>query len=388
VTERLYYLDSYATEFRAGIIDASPDRCRIYLDRTAFYPTSGGQPHDLGTINGIEVVEILDADDGRIAHVLSGPIEGTDVDGRIDWQRRFDHMQQHTGQHLLSAVLIELFDAQTVSFHLGAESSTIDIARAALEPEEIRRALERANQIVFENRPVSVSFRHSSEDLGLRKATEREGMVRIVAIDKLDRSACGGTHVRTTGEIGSILIRRLEKVRGNVRVEFLCGMRAVKRAHADYEALAGIARSFSATLDEAPGLVTAQLGKLQESEKSRVKLLIELAQAKGRQLHADTPPSADGIRRVRRTSARMSDELRAEAQAFVSGGKAVFLALIEDPPALLLAASKDSGVNAGQLVKEAVNRVGGRGGGNPGLGQGSVPNRALLESLVAELALP
>jgi alanyl-tRNA synthetase len=387
VTERLYYHDSYATEFRAGIVDASPDRRRIYLDRTAFYPTSGGQPHDLGTINDIEIVEVLDEDDGRIAHLLSEPVEGSEVEGRVDWQRRFDHMQQHTGQHLLSAVLIELFDAQTVSFHLGVESSTIDIARPSLEPEEIRRALERANQIVFENRPVSVSFRHSSEDLGLRKATEREGMVRIVAIDKLDRSACGGTHVRATGEIGSILIRRLEKVRGNVRVEFLCGMRAVKRAHADYEALAGIARSFSATLDEAPGLVTAQIGKLQESEKSRGKLAIELAQAKGRQLHADTLPGADGICRVRRTSASSSDELRAEAQAFVSGGKAVFLALIDDPPALLLAASKDSGVNAGQLVKEAVSRVGGRGGGNPGMGQGSVPNRASLDSIAAELAL-
>jgi alanyl-tRNA synthetase len=133
--------------------------------------------------------------------------------------------------------------------------------------------------------------------------------------------------------------------------------------------------------------VTAQIGKLQESEKSRGKLAIELAQAKGRQLHADTLPGADGICRVRRTSASISDELRAEAQAFVSGGKAVFLALIDDPPALLLAASKDSGVNAGQLVKEAVSRVGGRGGGNPGMGQGSVPNRASLDSIAAELAL-
>jgi alanyl-tRNA synthetase len=387
VTERLYYHDSYATEFRAGIADASPDRRRIYLDRTAFYPASGGQPHDLGSINGIEIVEVLDEDDGRIAHLLREPIEGSEVEGRVDWQRRFDHMQQHTGQHLLSAVLIELFDAQTVSFHLGAESCTIDIARAALEPDDVRRALERANQIVFENRPVTVSFRHSSEDLGLRKAPEREGLVRIVAIDKLDRSACGGTHVQATGEIGPILMRRLEKVRGNVRVEFLCGMRAVKRAHADYEALAGIARSFSATLDDAPGLVAAQIGKLQEAEKSRGKLAIELAQARGRQLHAETPTGADGIRRAQRTAAGIGDELRAEAQAFVSGGKAVFLALIEDPPALLLAASKDSGVNAGQLVKEAVGRAGGRGGGNPGLGQGSVPDRALLESIVAELAM-
>ena len=384
MTERLYYHDSYATEFRAGIADASPDRRRIYLDRTAFYPTSGGQPHDLGTINGIEVVEILDEDDGRIAHILSEPLEGTEAGGRIDWQRRFDHMQQHTGQHLLSAVLVELFGAQTVGFHLGVEVSTIDIARPSLEPDEVRRTMERANQIVFENRPVSVTFRHSSEDLGLRKATEREGLVRIVSIDNLDRSACGGTHVRATGEIGPIAIRRLEKVRGNIRIEFLCGMRAVRRAHADYEALAGVARSFSATLDETPGLVATQIEKLQESEKARRKLAIELAQARGRQLYAETAPGSDGVRRVRRTLEATSDELRAEAQAFTSGDKAVFLALIEEPPSLLLAASKDSGINAGQLVKEAVSRVGGRGGGSPGMAQGSVPNRALLESMVAE----
>src|ERR1051326_7067054 len=149
-------------------------------------------------------------------------------------------MQQHSGQHLLSAVLLELFGAQTISFHLGSDGSTIDIGRPTLEPDEVRRTIERANQIVFENRPVTVTFRDSSEDLGLRKPTERQGTVRIVAIDNLDQSACGGTHVRATGEIGPILIRRLEKVRGSVRVEFLCGMRAVKRAQAGYDALANL----------------------------------------------------------------------------------------------------------------------------------------------------
>ena len=388
VTERLYYTDSYATGFQATVVEASADRRRIYLDRTAFYPSSGGQPYDAGTINGIEIEEIVDEDDGRIAHLLRGPLEAAEAQCQIDWTRRFDHMQQHTGQHLLSAVLVELFGAQTVSFHMGAESSTIDIERPALEPADVRRAMERANAIVFENRPVTVTFRHSSEDLSLRKPTEREGIVRIVSIEDLDRSACGGTHVRSTGEIGPILIRKLEKIRGNTRVEFLCGMRAVRRALADYEALAAIGRAFSAPVDETPGLVTAQIDKLQATEKARGKLAVELARAGGRQLYSETASGADGMRRVRRTVAAITEELRAEAQAFASGSKAVFLAVVEDPPSLLLAASKDSGVNAGALVKDAVTQAGGRGGGNPAMAQGSVPRRELLDEVVARVGRP
>jgi alanyl-tRNA synthetase len=381
VTERLYYTDSYLTDFRAGVADRGPDRRRVYLDRTAFYPSSGGQPHDLGTINGIEITEILDEDDDRVVHVLAAPLDASDVECRVDWNRRFDHMQQHTGQHLLSAVLLDLFHAQTVSFHVGVESSTIDIARPSLDADEVRRAVERANRIVFENRPVTVTFRHSSEDLSLRKATEREGMVRIVSIADLDRSACGGTHVRATGEIGPITIRKLEKVRANVRVEFLCGMRAVKRAQADYESLASIGRAFSAAVDEAPALVAAQIEKLQAAEKTARKLAMELAQARGRQLYAETPLGPDGFRRVRRTVPAITDELRAEAQAFTAGEKSMFVALAAEPPSLLVAASKDSGVNAGQLVKDAVTAAGGRGGGSPTMAQGSVPSLDALEAI-------
>src|ERR1700683_4868696 len=167
MTERLYYHDSYLIEFRARVVAVSPDaagpdRQRVYLDRTAFYPTSGGQPFDIGELGGLKVLEVVDEGD-RIAHVLAHALPAPEVDGRIDLARRFDHMQQHTGQHLLSAVLLELFDAPTVSFHLGAESSTIDVARA-LEPAQLREAERRANRIVFENRPVTISFQHSSED--------------------------------------------------------------------------------------------------------------------------------------------------------------------------------------------------------------------------------
>ncbi len=384
MTDRLYYQDSYLTEFRARVVDVSPDQQRIYLDRTAFYPKSGGQPFDTGQLGGLNVVEVIDEGD-RIAHVLSDRLELNEVDGRIDLSRRFDHMQQHTGQHLLSAVLLEMFDAATISFHLGAEACTIDIARA-LEPEQLRQAERRANQIVFENRPVTVSFQHSSQDLGLRKPTEREGEVRIVSIQDLDRSACGGTHVRATGEIGPILLRKLDRIRGHQRIEFLCGGRAVARARADFEALSQIARVFSAPLDDAPAMVEAQSDKLQEADKTRRRLATELAQASGRALYAEMPPGSDGIRRLLRRVKSLSEESRAEAQSFTASGPAIFLAPVEKPPSILLAASQGSGVHAGDLLKGFLAAAGGRGGGNASLAQGSLPSKEALDQLVRTVA--
>jgi alanyl-tRNA synthetase len=387
VTERLYYHDSYVTEFQASVADASPDRQRIYLDRTVFYPTAGGQPFDTGTLGGINVTEVIDEDE-RIAHVLDAPMHDLEVTGRIDWQRRFDHMQQHTGQHLLSAVLLEHFNAPTVSFHLGTESSTIDVTGSALDPKQLMAAEERANRIVFENRPVTMAFQHSSEDLGLRKPTEREGVVRIISIQDLDRSACGGTHVRATGEIGPILIRKLDRIRGNLRVEFVCGMRAVKRSRSDYDALSAIARAFSAPLDETPALVAAQMEKLQEADKTRRRITAELAQFKGRQLYAETQPGPDGIRRVVRRVASISEDQRVEAQSFTAGERSVYLAMAEDPPSVLLAASKDSGVNAGERIKAVLTKAGGRGGGSPTVAQGSLPSSELLDTVADQLAPP
>ncbi len=384
MTDRLYYQDSYLAEFRACVVDASPEQQRIYLDRTAFYPASGGQPFDTGKLGGIDVIDVVD-EDGRVAHVMSAPLAAREVAGVIDWRRRFDHMQQHTGQHLLSAVLVELFNAPTVSFHLGAEASTIDIARA-LEAGQIRAAERRANEIVFENRPVSVSYRHSSEELGLRKPTEREGQVRIISIQDLDRSACGGTHVRATGEIGPILIRKLDRIRGNLRIEFLCGLRAVERARSDFEALSTVARTFSSPLDDVPSLVEAQRERLLEVERAHRRLAAELAQARGRELYTNTAASPDGIRRIARRVAALSDDLRVEAQSFTAGAKAVFLAVGDDPPALMLAASADSGVHAGNLLKSALTTAGGRGGGSATMAQGSVPSKTLLQEVSRTLA--
>jgi alanyl-tRNA synthetase len=383
MTERLYYNDCYLGHFRARVLESAGGGRRAYLDRTAFYPASGGQPFDLGSLNGVPVREVVEEED-RIAHILEAPLEGAEVEGRVDWTRRFDHMQQHTGQHLLSAVLLELYDIPTLSFHMGPAASTIEAGAPSLEPKRIERLEERCAEIIGEARPVAIAYEDASAGLGLRKASERTGTLRVVSIEGIDRSACGGTHVRSTAEIGLILIRKLEKIRGNVRIEFVCGLRALRQARADFRALSEISRSFSAPLEDTPTLVAARIEKAKTLERTCQRLATELARRDGRELYANAPPDAAGIRRIVERGP-IDDVLRARAQAFVIGSKAVFLAVCESPPSLLLAASADSGFHAGELVKTAVTAAGGRGGGTQALAQGSVPSPQALEGLVASL---
>jgi len=387
MSERLYYTDSYLRDFTARVIDTSAGGRVVYLDRTAFYPTSGGQPFDLGSIGGIAVTDVADEDE-RIAHHVAEPMAaGGPVACAIDWQRRFDHMQQHTGQHLLSAVFEELFHLKTVSFHMGADSSTIDLEGGAVDARVLAGTERRVNELVYENRPVTVQFEDSGAAQGLRKPSDREGTLRIVSIDGLDRSACGGTHLRATGEIGAVLLRKVEKVRQSSRVEFLCGGRAVRRARADYEALSRTAQIFSAPLDEVPNVVAAAQEAARTGDKTRRKLELDLAAYQGRELYSTTAAGADGFRRVLRRAERGNlEELRAVAQNFTAQPKAVFLAALQDPPSILLAVSEDAGIDAGKLLKAALTANGGRGGGTARIAQGSVNDAALVEPILTQLA--
>jgi alanyl-tRNA synthetase len=384
-TERLYYPDCYLRDFHARIVDTSDDGRRVYLDRTAFYPTSGGQPFDVGTLGGAKVIDVID-EQARIAHIVETPLSGAQVQGHVDWERRFDHMQQHTGQHLLSAVLEELFAIPTLSFHMGAEVSTIEVGAAALETGQIERAEQRCAEIVSEARPVVIRFDQASEDLGLRKASERSGTLRVVSIAGIDRSACGGTHVRSTAEIGLVLIRKLDKIRGNMRLEFVCGFRALGHARADFRTLLEISRHLSTPAERTPDLVAAQMERIRLLEKANQRLATEVARREGRELWAATEPGADGIRRVTQPGP-IDDVVRVRAQSFVAPGNAVFIAVSENPPAVLLAASADSGIHAGERVQAAVRAAGGRGGGNHALAQGSVPSSADLNRVLALLVL-
>ena len=385
MTERLYYADSYLRSFRAQVVEAAAGGLSVYLDRTAFYPASGGQPCDTGSIADRAVLDVVDEGE-RIAHRLSAPLAAGVADCAIDWERRFDHMQQHSGQHLLSAVFAGDFALRTVSFHLGADSATIDLEGGAADPRTVREAERRANAVVFENRPMSVEFEDAAAATDLRKPSDREGTLRIVSIAGLDRSACGGTHVRSTGEIGPILIRKIEKVRETTRVEFVCGGRAIRRARADFEALSAAAQLFSVSLDDLPAAVAAHLETGRAADKARRKLEIELARFQGRQLYAATAPGSDGLRRhIQRIERGGLEELRALAQSFTAQPKSVFLATLNDPPSVLLAVSADSGIDAGRVLKAALTTSGGRGGGSSRIAQGSVPRRELLDGVLEKL---
>jgi alanyl-tRNA synthetase len=383
MTERLYYIDCYQHEFQARVLETADGGRRVYLDRTAFYPTSGGQSFDTGTLGGAAIQEVID-EDGRIAHLLRTPLEQTEVQGRIDWARRFDHMQQHTGQHLLSAVLVELYGIRTLSFHMGEAVSTIELGSGSMDPSRIEQTEEYCAKIIAQARPVSITFEDASSELGLRKASERTGELRIVSIEGLDRSACGGTHVRSTAEIGPILIRKLDKVRGNVRLEFVCGLRALRQARRDFQMLSEVGATLSVAFEDAPGAVKTQAPRLKAMEKTLQRLAVELAQREGRELYASTAPDDQGVRRVTQRG-QIDDAVRARAQAFVSGSKSIFLATSEDPPSVLLAVSPDSGIHAGDRLRAAVTAAGGRGGGNQTLAQGSVPSNEALQSVVESI---
>src|SRR5579864_8704756 len=382
MSERLYYDDSYLREFHARVLDRSEDGRILYLDRTAFYPTSGGQPHDMGSIAGAAVVDVVDEEE-RIAHQTASPVDAAEVDCSIDWARRYDHMQQHSGQHLLSAVFIEQFGIETCSFHLGEETSTLDLEVPSIAMEKVIAAERRANEAVWENRPIAVTYEDAVSAGDLRKPTGRAGTLRIVSIQGLDRIACGGTHVRLTGEIGPMLIRRLEKIRNTVRVEFLCGGRAVRRARADYNLLTRIAQTFSTSPDETPELAAAQLEAIREADRLRRKLESELARYQGRELYDATAPGANGLRCVvRRLAKGTLDELRPLAQSFTAQPKAVFIAAIEQPPTVLLATSADSGLDAGKTLQPLLTQAGGRGGGSARMAQGSLPTAQALDQIV------
>lgn len=388
MTDRLYYTDAYLARFEARVVDRADEGRRIYLDRTAFYPTSGGQPHDLGTLGGIAVVDVVDEDD-RVAHLLEAPLEGTDVEGAVAWGRRRDHMQQHTGQHLLSAIAADRYGWETLSVHFGPDSSTLDLGAESIAPETLRAFERLANVAVTENHPVTVGFEEAREAKGLRKPSDRDGELRIVTIAGLDRSACGGTHVRATGEIGAILLRRAERVRKSTRVEFLCGDRAIARARGDYDVLSALAQGMSCSIDELAALVPAQQEQLRALEGERRRLEEEVSVARARDAYALLTPDAAGIRRlVERRPSGKADAARAFALAFCALPKATFAVAVEAPPAILYAASDDSGIDAGRALKGALGAVGGRGGGSPRLAQGTVPDATALDAVLLALAQP
>ncbi|HKH82252.1 MAG TPA: DHHA1 domain-containing protein, partial [Gemmatimonadales bacterium] len=264
--------------------------------------------------------------------------------------------------------------------------STLDLATANLRSEQVQRAEERANEIIVENRPVGVAFENAELATGLRKAPDRKGELRIVTIQDLDRSACGGTHVRSTAEIGCVLIRKLERVRQGTRLEFLCGLRATRRARIDYNLLAKLANDLSAAPEELPHLMARQREELKSASAAIRQMEMKLDLYRARELYATAATETTGLRRVILQEEQASlDSLRGLAQAFTSMPKAVFVGSVPSPPALILAASADTGIDAAGMLKSLLASVGGRGGGTPRLAQGIVPGRAQLQTIIESL---
>jgi alanyl-tRNA synthetase len=371
MTTRLYYTDVNAREFDAVVVETFEHEGRpaVLLDRTAFYPTSGGQPHDSGILGMAKVLEVVDREDGEVVHVLDRSLSPGPVTGRIDWDRRFEHMQQHTGQHILSAACDKMLGARTVSFHLGTDRSTIDLSRD-LSSAEIDRAEAEANRIIWEDRPVTVRFVSDEEaaSLPLRKEPKRTGNLRIVEVTGYDLSACGGTHVERTGAIGMIAVSGAEKYKGGVRLEFVCGGRALRTFDALRDTVTGCVRQLSVLPSELPegiGRLQAEAKELQRTIKSlQERLAVFEAQA----LVSRAEPAREW-RAVIEAAQWDAPGLKALAMAATTAPRLVVALFNPAGGLLVVARSADVAFDSASAVRTLVARFGGRGGGRPELAQ-------------------
>lgn len=380
MTTRLYYDDCETTTFDAVVVQCVPagDRFEVTLDRTAFYPTSGGQPFDTGQLGSADVVEVIDRESGAVSHIVTTPLGvGTTVSGVVDAFRRHDHMEQHTGQHVLSAALERTCGVATVGFHMGAELSTIDLARE-VTADELREAETTANRVVRENRPVKIRIVAESEvaTLPLRRAPTRAGDLRIVEIADFDVSACGGTHVSQTGAIGQVAVVGTEKVRGGTRVTFVCGGRALDALRARRDKLAEIGRLLGVAPLDAVSHVERLLGETRERERATRRLRAALAeyQAAAWREQAET---IGPFRVVIRATDLDGADLKSLAQAVVAGpGVVAIVTGVGTPVPIVAARSADVIFDAGAVVKAVAAALGGRGGGRPELAQGGITSTA------------
>jgi alanyl-tRNA synthetase len=415
MTKRLYYDSSEIHEFDTvveAVAPVSPEESRptVILRETAFYPTSGGQVHDTGwlALDGDErlrVTEVADAEDGRIVHYLEAPaklpLAGAAVHGSIDLERRRDHMQQHSGQHVLSAAFVELYQMSTVSFHMGEDYCSIDLATPSVSSRQIEGAEKRANQIIFENRPVRIRYvsRAEAEKLGLRKLPPAErDELRLVEVADFDVSACGGTHVSASGQIGSIVLRKSERVRQGTRVEFVCGERAVRMARRDYGALSDAAALFSAQLWDVPEQIRKSIEESKLLRKQKDDALDQLAELMALAALHNQPETNGRKIVVRAFSDRDINFAKLFAQK-VTRAATPAIALVAstvDPPGMVFAqtptqtpgAATGATADMGALLKQVLSSVGGRGGGSRDFAQGGVPAGSTInvEQLLREAA--
>jgi alanyl-tRNA synthetase len=400
MTERLYYHDSFLYNFDAEVREVlDTPRPALILDRTAFYPTSGGQIFDTGWITSdsakLRVSEVVDTEDGRVIHYLEAPLKevkpGTRVRGQIDPERRRDHMQQHSGQHVLSAAFVRLFKMPTVSFHMADDYCSIDLDTPTLTEDQVESAERLANEIILENRPVDMRFvtRDEAGKLGLRRLPPAErDELRLIDIREFDLTACGGTHVSQTGQIGCILLRKTEKVRQGWRVEFVAGQRAVATARRDFSTLTETAALFSSHIYDVPQQSRKALDEIRSLRKQGERSLEELAAAHAAALLSETPVSNGRKLIVQAFTDRDVDFIKFLAQKLTRQSSTVIalLATSSPAPSLVFAQSAGQSHDMGALMKEIMSTYGGRGGGSKDMAQGGLPQADTLNAALAAAA--
>jgi Predicted metal-dependent hydrolases related to alanyl-tRNA synthetase HxxxH domain len=384
-TRRLYYDDAFQDNFTAKVLSCEPladplagqdATCwGVLLDQTHLYPTSGGQPNDLGKLGDANVVDVRELENDDILHVVDRPVPTGRVEACIHWPRRFDHMQQHTGQHLLSAIFQERFGLPTVSFHLGESVSTIDLRGPQPTPQILEGAVRAANAIAFEDREITVRYGTAEQfaQMGVRKLVDRMGMLRAIEIAGIDLQPCGGTHLRRTGQIGTVLLGACTKVRQDWRVEFLCGHRAEAAARRDADLVARV----SARLQCAPLDLDASVARLLQERESAVRnfksLLPKLANADAATRLGAITASADGGRSVTEVLPDVAPEyLQFYATALVRSENVVALLAVQETGALLFAQNPGVGQNMNAVLREVLDRLGGKGGGTKDFARGAL----------------
>lgn len=402
MTERLYYNDSFLYDFRARVLDTTElarennhSTWAVKLDRTAFYPTSGGQPFDTGRLiaeskSGVAlesaVEDVFEDEYGEIWHRVSKVVPpDAEIRGIVDVERRRDHMQQHTGQHLLSAAFVRLLNAKTVSFHLGELTSTIDLEIPSVSREDLIRVERLANEVIAEDRPIAVHYatREQAQQMGVRKLPEREGEIRLIDIREFDLNACGGTHACSTGQIGGLLLRKTEKVKQGARVEFVCGLRAAAAARRDFELLSDSAGLYPCAPSDLPANIGKQREDLRQQQKREARLLEEIAELKSVQMLAQ-PANGSGVRLIVEIFPdRDATFIKLLAQRLTkNSGVIALLASSQSPPALVFARSADVSSDMGTMLRELVTAAGGRGGGGKDFAQGGVPDATKIQSIL------
>jgi alanyl-tRNA synthetase len=392
-TERLYYSDSHLVEFEARVTDKT-DRVSgwtaLTLDRTALYPTGGGQPSDTGMLAGVQVLECIDDEENGVLHVIQGraPEVGAVVSGRIDWPRRLDHIQQHTGQHILSQAFITLFDAPTRSFRVLSDVCEIDVEITNPTNELIERAVELANNVIWEDREITVTTvtRAEAAQLPLRKDSSREGELRLIEIQGFDLTPCGGTHAYRTGEVGMIAVRSWERAKGLTRIEFAAGTRALADYRRANKTARAVAALFSSGRDDAAKLTARMLDENKELHR-RVRALEEIAaKVEAEELRAAAAVNNSGLRIVSHVfTNRDSESLKHLAQALISQPNTIALlgSHDQDSARLVFARSADAPGDMNLLMREACTLLDGRGGGKPDLAQGGGKQAEKLADVLA-----